>query len=319
MRDVAALAGVSLKTVSRVFNGDPHVRPELRERVQAALAQSNYVPNDLAQTFRRGRGSVVGVAVPTLLDPFFAAIVSAVDAEMKTRGYATMVSATGFDPAAERDIVTSLLRRHLAGLVLAPVSADQSYLASAPASVPTVFVDQPPAGLPVDAFVHDDLRGAAEATRHLLGHGNTRVGFLGRAPHLPTSRARLAGYRQALGEDGPASLVVDDVESPEDAAAGFRALCDRGADAIVIADPRTTIACVPELKRSRVAVVGFGDFPLAALLDPPVTVVDQDPAVMGAAAARHLLSRLDAPPVAEPGTVVLPVRLVERRSCFGGR
>jgi LacI family transcriptional regulator len=318
MRQVAEQVGVSLKTVSRVFNGDPHVSPEVRERVQRALAQSEYVPNELAQTFRSGRGRVIGVVVPDLLDPFFAAVVSAVDAEAKRHGYATIVTATGFDPDLERECVSSMLARNLAGLVLAPASTDQSFLDGIAA--PVVVVDQPAIGASVDSFVHEDALGAALATRHLLQHGVRRIGFLGRAPQLPTSQERLAGYRHALQEAGEPlvdALVVADVESPADAEAGYARLRAHGAEGVLTADPRTTIACIRALQVDPMALVGFGDFPLADRLDPAITVIDQDPAAMGALSAAHLFERIldpSAGPVAG-GVVRLPVRLVERASC----
>ena len=78
MRDAAAVAKVSAKTVSRVFNNDPHVLPETRERVEAALRELNYVPNALATTLRAGRYPAIGIAVPDLVDPFFAALAKAV-------------------------------------------------------------------------------------------------------------------------------------------------------------------------------------------------------------------------------------------------
>jgi LacI family transcriptional regulator len=316
MRDIAAEAGVSLKTVSRVFNDDPHVRPEMRERVARALADNDYVPNALAQTFRSGRERVVGVAVPNLLDPFYAAVVEAVGAEAARRGYGTLVAATGFDPADERVTVASLQSRRVAGLVLAPVSADQAYLASAG---PTVLVDQPASRVAVPSFVHADREGAALATRHLLQRGARRVGFIGRAPELVSMIDRLTGYRDALAEAGierDDALAVTGVVDPRDGAAAYTALRRRGVDAVLTADPRTTISVLPELQRDPVRLVGFGDFPLADLVAPSITVVDQSPAVMGGRAASHLFDLIeghDQDP-GLPALVRLPVRLVERDS-----
>jgi LacI family transcriptional regulator len=321
MREIAAQVGVSLKTVSRVFNGDPHVRPEIRERVQQALVENHYVPNELAQTFRSGKGRVIGITVPDLLDPFFAAIVAAVGAAAQLRGYGTLVTAAGFDPADEQSSVTSLLSRRVAGLILAPGSADQSYLSAA---VPIVLVDQPAAGARLDSFVHEDRRGGALATVHLLDHGYRRIGFLGRAPHLATSSHRLDGYRDALRDadiDADDTLVIADVDTPASGAEAYAELRRRGVDALFSADPRTTIACLPAAKSDRVALVGFGDFPLADLLTPSISVVDQSPAIMGKRAAEHLLDLIeqDDNVRSERELVTLPVSLIERESCRAGQ
>lgn len=316
MRDIAAEAGVSLKTVSRVFNDDPHVRPEIRQRVKKALADNDYVPNALAQTFRSGREQVVGVAVPNLLDPFYAAIVEAVGAEASRHGYGTLVTATGFDPADEEAAVTSLRSRRVAGLILAPVSADQSYLAG---SGPTVLVDQPAAGVAVASFVHADHEGGALAARHLVERGAERIAFIGRAPHLASMRDRLAGYRSALvaaGIEPDGALVAADVDDPAEGAAAYALLRSRGADSVFTADPRTTISVLPELQRDRALLVGFGDFPLADLVTPSISVIDQSPAVMGGRAASHLFELIegaDQDP-ARLAPVRLPVHLVERQS-----
>jgi LacI family transcriptional regulator len=309
---------VSLKTVSRVFNDDPHVSPRLRERVQRVLADHDYVPNELAQSFRSGRGKVVGIAVPSLVDPFYAAIVGAVGAEVQQHGYGTLVTAPGFDAADERGSVASLLGRRIAGLVLASVSTDQAYLTG---SVPTVLVDQPAVGVDLDSFVHEDRTGAESATTHLLGHDLRRIGFLGRAPGLATMSERLAGYRDGLENARipyDDDLVIADIDTAGGGTSAYTQLRSRGVDALFTADPRTTISCLPALQHDPVPFVGFGDFPLAELLDPAVTVIDQRPQVMGREAARRLLALIGSDPHAVPGRTELtrlPASLVERQSC----
>lgn len=318
MRDIAAETGVSLKTVSRVFNNDPHVRPETRERVQRALADSAYVPNELSQTFRNGKVRVIGVAVPSLIDSFYASVVDAVVAHASTRGYGTLVVATSFDPLEEVRSVASLRERRVTGLVLAPVSSEQSYLSG---SLPTVLVDQPAVGIDFESVVHEDHFGARLAVAHLLGQGFSRIGFLGRAPNLTTTRQRLAGYRDGLSEGGieyDATLVVPDIDSLSDEGVGYNRLRDLGVEAVFSADPRTTMSCLRAMRNDRIAIVGFGDFPLADLLSPSVTVVDQNPSVMGRRAAQRLFEIIEngvAGLKGEPAfSEKLPVRLLTRQS-----
>lgn len=320
MRDIAKQAGVSLKTVSRVFNNDAHVRPEVRQRVQQLLVENDYVPNELAQTFRSGRGRVIGIAVPDLLDPFFAAITASVSDVARQHGYATLVTATGFDPDDERRDVKTLLARRLAGLVLAPVSADHSYLSG---SVPVVLVDQPAAGVNLDSFLHEDRVGATIATRHLLDHGFQRIGFIGTAEHLTTTRERLAGYRHTLRDTQAGvdeTLIISNVDGEHPAPQAYARLRQQGIDALFVSDPRTMITCLPALQRDPVAVIGFGDFPLADLLTPSISVIDQNPSVMGSRAAQRLFNLIDGPTKAQLDNhlvepVRLRVRLLERQSC----
>jgi LacI family transcriptional regulator len=318
MREIAEAAGVSLKTVSRVFNEDPHVRPEIRARVKAAMEAEKYVPNTLGTSLRTGRSDVIGLAVPDVTDPFFAAVVKAADELAIARGMSIIVTSLGSDPAREPELVQSLLRRRLYGLLLAPTSADQRYMADFLEHTPVVFVDRPPVGIRADSFTDDDRGGANLATRHLLEKGHRRIAFIGENPGLPTTRARLAGYRMALTDAGIAfdenlvARTVSDRSSADDAVRGF--LEHGPIDALFSCSPRCSMAVVPAVQAHRFAVVGFGDFPLADLLDPSFTVVDQDPCHLGRLAVQRLFDRRDAPTRRYPRRTTLPVTLIERDS-----
>ena len=184
MREVAARAGVSAKTVSRVFNGDPHVLPETRAHVERIMQELNYVPNVLATTFRSGRASVIGVAVPDIVDPFFAAIARAVDEVARERGLSTLVTSLGSDSDNERQSLESLLSRQLSGLIVAPVGTDHSWLARWQEHTPIVFVDRAPIGLTGDTFTEQDEAGVHLATSHLIEHGHRRIAYIGDMIHL---------------------------------------------------------------------------------------------------------------------------------------
>ena len=125
MRDVARVAGVSAKTVSRVFNDDPHVTEETRDRVRWAMQKLNYVPNMLARSFRAGADAAVGLAIPDIADPFFAAMASSIEVDLGGRGMAVVVTSLRQGAEHERSALESLLRRQIRGLIVAAVSADQ--------------------------------------------------------------------------------------------------------------------------------------------------------------------------------------------------
>ena len=211
MREVAALAEVSAKTVSRVFNHDPHVSPETKERVRAALRELDYVPNSFATTFRKGRSPVIAVAVPDLADPFFASIAKAADTLAAANSMSVVVTSIGDDPHREPDIVSSLLSQAPSGLIIAPVTLDQRYLAAWADRMPVVFVDRQPVGLAADSFTEDDRTGAQLATRHLIERGHRRIAFIGDDLSIPTTRGRFEGYRAALADAGfeaPEELIA---------------------------------------------------------------------------------------------------------------
>ena len=324
MQDVADLAGTSAKTVSRVFNDDPHVTDALREKVQSAMKQLNYVPNMMARTFREGRAPVIGIAVPDIADPFFAALIKEIETAAREQNMSIVVTSLGDDPALEQGIVEMTVRRQISALVIAPIAHDQSYLSRWQANLPIVFVDRAPNKVAADSFVEDDLGGAREATEHLLGHGHQRVAFIGDSTDIPTTRLRLEGYKAALQSAG---LAIDEdlialvgARDPDIAARACVDLLkmDNPPTAIFSSNARFSIGVFPALqaaKRTDVALVSFGDFPMANVLRPAVSVIDQNPQNLGRVAAERLFARLNHPTRKLRRKNVLPVTLVQRESC----
>ena len=319
MRDVAARAGVSAKTVSRVFNDDPHVSVATRRRVTLALDELNYVPNAIPTTLRNGRAPVIGVAVPDVVDPFFAQVARAAELHAARHEMSVIIASLG---TAEREpaVVGAMLRQALTGLIIAPIGTDHRYLRPWVGRIPMVFVDRPPVDLATDTFVSDDVRGAHLATTHLVEHGHTRIAFLGDTLALPTTHDRLAGYRAAIHDAALAvdeELIVLGATDRTGAAAAVAAL-DRIRDrptALFCTNSRAAMGLIPVLRDRALAVTTFGDFPLADLLQPSVTVIDQHPARLGELAAQRISDRLNPAGRRLRRRTTVPVTLVERESC----
>jgi len=320
MHDVALRAGVSAKTVSRVFNNDPHVSKATRERVEVAMKELNFIPNMLARTFREGRASVVGIAVPDIADSFFASIIREVDQIAQTKGYSIAVTSLGDEPSREQVIVETLLHRQMDGLIIAPISSDQGYLKKWLERVPLVFIDREPQNIAADLFIEDDEGGAITAVAHLVERGHQAIAFVGDSENVITTRRRLEGYREALATAG---IPFDDdlllLVPPEEASERLGELLrsSKIPSAIFSSNSRTSIEIVPalqRLKRANIALVSFGDFPMASALNPSVTVLDQDPAQLGRAAAVRLFARIDSPSKRFKRRTVLGVNLIERAS-----
>src|SRR5258707_4323516 len=202
MRDVAHRAGVSAKTVSRVVNNDRYVSADVRERVERAIDELQYVPNMLAVTFRTGREAAIGVAVPGVSDPFFAGIIGAVEHEASRRGVAVIVTSVGWEPSHEQRSIEAVLKRQVAGMIICPVGRDMSYLRPWQKRTPLVFADREPGRLSADAVVQDDVGGGRQATRHLISHGHRSIAFMGEG--AGTGVLALKGRRVALGGGGVA-------------------------------------------------------------------------------------------------------------------
>jgi len=325
IRDVAALARVGLKTVSRVTNGEPGVSPELRARVTRAIEQLGYRPNLTASSLRRtdGKTATVGTVLGNVANPFSAALQRAVEDVARDHGVMVYASSADEDGARERALAASYVAHRVDGLIIMPVDSDQSYLASERRSgLAVVFVDRPPRFLDADAVVSSNREGAAAATRHLVAHGHRRIGFIGDVQVIHTAVERLAGYREALAASGIAfdeSLVRVGARSVDEAAEFARSLfvAEHPPTALFTAQNLITEGAVRAIRalglQHRVALVGFDDLPMADLLEPAVTVVAQDPTAIGKLAAGMLFRRL-AGDRSPSTTIVVPTVLITRGS-----
>ncbi|WP_236029690.1 LacI family DNA-binding transcriptional regulator [Paractinoplanes lichenicola] len=314
MNDVARTAGVSLKTVSRVVNGEPTVAPDLAARVHAAVESLDYRPHLGASMLRRNdkRTRTIGVLLDDVSHPFSAAVHRAVEDEARARGVHVLTGSLDHDPVRERDLAAAFAERQTDGLILAPTGSNLES-----PTMPVVYVDRPPTGAAGDTVVSTNVSGAAGAVRHLIAHGHRRIGFLGGDQHLSTARDRHLGYQRALGRRaGPA---VHDLRDPTAAlAAAVAMLRGPGSPTALFADQSSmTIGAVRALHRlgrqHEVALIGFDDFPFADLLDPPITVVAQDPSRMGRTAAAALFERIEGYDGA-PREIRIPTTLIARGS-----
>lgn len=325
MRQVATRAGVSLKTVSRVVNGEPGVSPELTHRVNQAVVQMAYRPNTVASSLRRvdGKHKSIAVLVEDLANPFSAALLRSVENVAQAHGSIVLAASLDGDPARERTLTDLFVSRRVDGLVIMPAADDQRHLAQEiQAGTQVVFVDRPPQDIEADNVLTTNRSGSTEAVRHLLVGGHHRIAFLANSAVNYTVRERYAGYLDALTEAGlevDPSLVEMNLDNLAAADGGTSALLDRDTPptAIFSAQNLVTIGAIRALRRltleHHIALVGFDDFPLAEMLKPGVTVVAQDPAAMGSTAARILFARLggDHSPVR---THLVPTTLVRRGS-----
>jgi LacI family transcriptional regulator len=325
MRDVAREAGVSLKTVSRVVNGEPAVGAATAARVTDAIAALGYRRNEIARSLRPGQASAtVGLVIGDAANPFYSAIARAVEEVARHHRHLLITASSEDDPERERDVVHALTRHRVDGLLIVPAGrgGEQGYLQpELTMGTPIVFVDRPPAGIEADAILIDNVGGARRAVEHLIAHGHRRIGVVGDAPSFWTVGERVEGYRQALEAAGISfdrarvRLRPHDTAEAESVAGAL--LEEPGSvTAIFATNNRNVVGVLRALRahrRDRVALVGFDDFELSDMLATPVTVVRHDTSEMGRRAAELLFARLagdDSP----PKRIVLPTELVLRGS-----
>jgi LacI family transcriptional regulator len=321
MKDVAARAGVGLKTVSRVVNDEAGVSSDTERRVREAITALGFRRNDSARTLRKGSTASIGLVLEDLADPFYAPLSRAVEETARSHGALLLHGSSTEDPDRERELVLALCARRVDGLVVVPAGTEHGYLQpEIGAGLATVFVDRAPGGIAADVVRSDNRAGARAGVAHLIAHGHRRIAFVGDRPEIGTARERLAGYRAAMAEAG---LEVDEswiALGPTDPArvrADTERLLNgpRPATALFTGNNRVTVTVVRVLagRPERTALVGFDDFELADLLSPPVTVVAQSPARLGRIAADLLFRRLNGG-ADDPQDLLLPTTLIARGS-----
>ena len=325
MLDVAALAGVGLKTVSRVVNAEPGVSPTLEAKVRRAIEQLNYRRDANASMLRRlgGKTQTIGLILEDVGNPFSSALHRAIEDSARARNVLVFAGSCDEDARRERELIGSFRERRVDGIILVPASPDHTYLdAERRAGTALVFVDRPARHLDADSVASDNVGGSVAAVEHLLGRGHRRVAFLGDLPSIWTADERLRGYTQALdragiGRDG--DLIRTGLHDSDAAT--------RAVDELLgLPDPPTalftsqnllTIGGLRALRSAglqrRIALIGFDDVALGDIVEPAISVVAQDPQALGRAAAELLFRRMDGDTSPSRHHVV-PVTLIARGS-----
>lgn len=335
LRDVAEIAGVSIKTVSNVVHDYPHVSAATRDRVQEAIAQVGYRPQVAARQLRTGESGLVTLALPSLAFTYFSDVAQAFIDEAQQRGQTVLLHSTSRGPEAERNVLAGFERVLGDGVVFNPLLLEEEQIAALERTAqPTVFIgehlpDTLPAGC--DYVKIDNVAAAHDATAHLLAAGRRRIAFigaittpLGTQPHS-SGTLRRDGYLRALAEQGigPEQAIVQEVADwhRADGLAGVEALLARGErfDALVCANDELAIGALAGLRRAGlqvpgdVAVIGYDDTPDAQFTAPTLSSISPDKKALARTALDLLTERVrghDGP----PRVVETPYTLVERES-----
>ena len=198
LKDVATLAGVSVKTVSNVVNGYAFVKPENRRRVEEALAATGYRPNVGARNLRRGRTGFLALMVPELSIPYFGELAGLVITAAQKRGWSVLIEQTQGTRSRERETLSSLGPHLVDGALVHPEALEAADFPADPGGIPLVMLGEHAVDVPIDHVAIDNVLAAHTAVSHLASLGRTRIAAIGRNPARGTSSQRLAGYRSAL-------------------------------------------------------------------------------------------------------------------------
>ncbi|MCM4078414.1 LacI family DNA-binding transcriptional regulator [Paractinoplanes hotanensis] len=320
LTQVAALAGVSLKTASRALNQEPNVAPSTGRRVRDAADLLGYRLNGIARELRRGATSaLVGLVSGDLTNPFYSAVASGIERELRQHGLLLITANNDEDAVLERSLVDAFLERRVRALLVIPSADDHGYLAvEGNHGVPFVFVDRPPDGLAADAVLIDNVGGARSAGEHLLAAGHRRIALVADLVRMAPQQGRIDGFvgaMRAAGNDAWERYIRTDVHDVRHAERTVRELLahDPAPTAIFTANNRLTTGALRGMRglAEPPALVGFDDFELADVLG--TTVVAHDMTALGREAARLAYERISGHS-GPARTIVISTSIIARGS-----
>jgi len=347
LKDVAARAGVSIKTVSNVVNERPYVTNDTRERVRAALDALRYRPNLSARHLRTGRLGVLALAIPDLGNTYFADIGKTVGAAAAAHGYTVLLDHTGGDRASESLAINGLRPHLIDGVLLSPLALEMDDLRPDVVATPLVLLGERLFGAPYDHVAPDNVAAARVATTHLIALGRRRIAAIGvqdtamsalaalaasggqDTDASATGRLRLCGYLDALKEVGravdPTLLAPVASFHRADGAQAMRRLLalDDPPDAVFCFNDLLALGAMRALHEAGrlipadVAVVGCDNIEEGLFATPSLTTIAPDKEEIGRVAVSMLVARIEGGRLDAPARVETPFRLIVRESTAG--
>jgi DNA-binding LacI/PurR family transcriptional regulator len=335
LEDIAAQAGVSRSTVSRVINNAPYVSERTRQRVMEVIQREGFAPNPVARALVTQRSQVIGVVIPqapsiVFEDAFyFPALLQGISRAAQANDYAMLVWLAQSNQDEEHFYRRIINNRLMDGVILASAASDNPLIDHfLQTRVPFVLVERPGHHYDHISFVTVDNTGAAyEIVSYLLSLGHARVGTITGRLTIPDGRDRLAGYKQAIVDSGQRvnpDWIVEGDFTHLSGYNGMKRLFTQGVDAVFAASDITARGAIQALHElgarvpEDVAVVGFDDLPTSVQVVPPLTTIRQPIEEKGARATSILIEQIETGNM-EPQQVLLPTELIVRESCGAAR
>ena len=325
IKDVAAMAGISYTTVSHVLNKTRPVSEHVRLKVEAAIAELDYVPSAVARSLKARSTATIGLLVPNSVNPYFAELARGIEDACERNGYCVILCNSDDDPQKQRSYLRVLLEKRIDGLVVASVGEDRDLLESLSCvRTPMVIVDRALEGVEADLVRIDHEHGAYLATRHLLELGHRDIATIAGPVDTGVGQLRLAGFQRAMAEAGiqvaDGHVVHSDFTSPGGHAAAARLLDGKRPTAIFASNDMIGFGVLRAAAERNInvpgelSVIGFDDIELSRYVYPALTTVGQSIRELGESAAALLLSRIVTPRQGDAEHRIVAPRIVLRES-----
>jgi LacI family transcriptional regulator len=324
IRDVAQLAGVSVATVSRVINKMGGVRPDTERRIENAMEELQYIPNVLARSVASQKTKLIGMIVPDIENPFFAAVYSGADKVVREYGYTTLLGGSNDTLEREEGLLQTMMEHQASGILLTAAFSRTKWIDRIGSRVPICLVDRDIDGIDCDRVLIDNRRGAYDATKLFIQKGHQKLAIITGPLESTPGKERFKGFKKCLEDYGikinPDYIQIGDFRE----GSGYQL----GKQLLELSDPPTailscnnlmTIGLLEKIRTSSfklgvdLGLIGFDDLPIATLMHPNLTVVSRPMNEMGECAANMLIQRIQNPAHSKR-TVIMSPHLIVRGS-----
>lgn len=328
IKDIAKILNISASTVSRALKDHPDISAETKQAVRRVAESVNYRPNALALSLRKAKTNIIGVLVPEMTHHFFSSVLSGMDETAFGRGYTTMVCQSSERADREKASLQTLIDSRVDGILLSvsKSTTDNTFLNQIVADgMPVVMYDRTLDGVDVSRVTTDDYRGAYQAVQLMTRHGRKKIAILCGDTGLMVSDHRLEGYEAALrdADIAPSPELVIDADTPEKlmANSGKLMAIANEIDGLFAINDSTAVTAMKMLRNAGrripedIEVVGFGDDPVAAIVEPSLTSIEQNGYEMGRLATNLLIDQIESGMVVNRSIIrTLEPKVKERES-----
>ena len=326
--DIAKKLKISTSTVSRALSDHPEVSQKTKEKVKKFAREMNYKPNIIAQSLQRGHSKIIGVLVPQLRHVFFAEIMAGISDVMDETGYNVLICQSNEKYENEVKNVDTLIQQRIAGLLVSISEETKNYdhfNQVVDSKIPLVLFDRTCTKINASSVTTDDYRGAFNIVDHLIKKGYKRIAHLAGFSNLQIAERRFLGYKGALEANDLTfneNLVVENGLNEEDGAKSFLKLynnLEEKPDAIFAVNDPVALGAFQEIKKmglsipNDIAIAGFSNNPITALIEPGITTIDQPAYEIGKVAAELLIDKI----INKNDIIthkILPTKLIIRQS-----
>jgi len=326
IQDVADFAGVSTATVSRVISGSDKVSKKLIKRVQNAIHELDYHPDQTARRLRHRDNKLIGVVISDIQNPYFSTLVVGIENVLHEKGYRLLLGNSSEDPEREREHLNTFLSERVSGVIFTSTGDESGqYKKLQAVGIPLVAVDRKPINLDVDLVNLANEEASFTAITHFIEEGHHRIGLIAGPENLSTGRERYEGYKRAListGHEIHLELILESNFRQNGGYESMGKLLDLAnpPSAVLISNNLMTLGALEMIHKrglmipDQISLIGFDDMAWAPSLRPPLTVIAQPVTEMGTTAARLLLERITNPGI-PTRRVTFDGKLIVRSSC----